>query len=128
MQPWFYGTTENLSLSYLSVRAVHESIPVSSNSIINRESVARVVLNIHPQKSCTSQNFPDSLALLFSLLTLSFSLFHFHLSNLTLYDCTQPVPFPHHCSTSTVFSLLHPLPAVPIKLCVVTSKYIHLKY
>jgi len=35
---------ENLSLSYLSVRAPRESVPVSSNSICSQESVAHVVL------------------------------------------------------------------------------------
>jgi len=103
---------ENLSLSYLSVRAPHESVPVSSNSICSQESVAHVVLNVHPQKSCTRQNFPCSLALLFSLFTLSFSL-RFHLSNLTCYDFTQPESwssslFNFHCLWSPSSSSCSP--------------------
>jgi hypothetical protein len=53
---------KNLSPSYFSVRAAHESVTVSSNSISSQEPVASVVLNVHPQKSCTSQNSPVSLA------------------------------------------------------------------
>ena len=69
-QPWFCGTAEDLWFSYLLVRAAHVSVPVSSNSMSSQDPGACVVLNVHPKKSWTSQKFPDSLALLFSLFTL----------------------------------------------------------
>jgi len=77
-----------------------------------QETGARVVLNVHTKKSGIRQNFPDSIALIFSLYTYHFN---FTFNCQTSHDMIELSLYlvPHHCSTSTVFLFYSCAPVTP---------------
>ena len=79
-QPWYCDTAENLLISYLLVKAAHESVPVSSISMSSQEPGARVFLNVHQK----------NLALVKIFQIHFHSYFHFSLFTLTSLSTVKP--------------------------------------